>query len=57
MASPDTIAGAGRSDWMLMTAIHDALRCGLDQLLYTPASCPVWGNLRAACLPEDVGDE
>jgi hypothetical protein len=38
MASPDTIARTGRSDWTLMTAIHDALRRDLDQLIQTKAS-------------------
>jgi hypothetical protein len=38
MASPDTIARTGRSDWTLMTAIHDALRRDLNQLTHTTAS-------------------
>jgi Hemerythrin HHE cation binding domain len=38
MASPDTITRTGRSDWTLMTAIHDALRRDLDQLIHTKAS-------------------
>jgi hypothetical protein len=38
MASPDTIARTGRSDWTLMTAIHDALRRDLNQLIHTAAS-------------------
>jgi hypothetical protein len=38
MASPDTIARTGRSDWTLMTAIHDALRRDLNQLIHTKAS-------------------
>lgn len=38
MASPDTIARTGRSDWTLMTAIHDALRHDLNQLIHTTAS-------------------
>ena len=39
MASPDTLARTGRSDWTLMTAIHDALRRDLDQLIHTRATC------------------
>lgn len=38
MVSPDTLARTGRSDWTLMTAIHDALRRDLDQLIHTRAS-------------------
>ena len=38
MASPDTLARTGRPDWALMTAIHDALRRDLDQLIHTRAS-------------------
>jgi Hemerythrin HHE cation binding domain len=38
MASPDTLARTGRSDWTLMTAIHDALRRDLNQLIHTTAS-------------------
>lgn len=38
MASPDTIARTSRSDWALVTAIHDALRRDLDQLIHTKAS-------------------
>ncbi|HEY2577024.1 MAG TPA: hemerythrin domain-containing protein, partial [Streptosporangiaceae bacterium] len=38
MASPEIIARTGQCDWMLMTAIHDALRRDLDQLLQTTAS-------------------
>src|SRR5215468_10458164 len=37
MAAPPTIARPGRADWTLMTAIHDALRRDLDQLLHTTA--------------------
>ena len=37
MVSPDTISRAGRSDWTLMIAIHDALRRDLDELLHTTA--------------------
>jgi len=37
MASPQTIERNGRADWTLMTAIHDALRCDLDELLHTTA--------------------
>jgi Hemerythrin HHE cation binding domain len=35
---PHTIPLAGRADWALMTAIHDALRRDLDQLLHATAS-------------------
>jgi len=38
MASPSTIQRTGRPDWTLMTAIHDALRRDLDQLIHTTAS-------------------
>jgi len=38
MASPSAIRRNGRADWALMTAIHDALRRDLDQLLHTTAS-------------------
>ena len=38
MASPQTIERNGRADWTLMTAIHDALRRDLDELLHTTAS-------------------
>jgi hypothetical protein len=38
--SPQTMQLAGRADWTLMTAIHDALRRDLDQLLHTTASHP-----------------
>src|SRR5258708_30732581 len=38
MASPHTIQRSGRADWALMTAIHDALRRDLDQLLHPAAS-------------------
>jgi len=37
MASLPTIQRQGRSDWALMTAIHDALRRDLDELLHTTA--------------------
>jgi hypothetical protein len=37
MASPPAIARAGLSGWTLMTAIHNALRRDLDQLLNTGA--------------------
>jgi hypothetical protein len=43
MASPPVIARAGRSDWTLMTVIHDALRRDLNQLLRTGAR---WGVFR-----------
>jgi hypothetical protein len=35
MTSSHTIERSGRADWTLMTAIHDALRRDLDQLLHT----------------------
>jgi len=38
MALPRTIERNGRADWTLMTAIHDALRSDLDELLHTTAS-------------------
>jgi hypothetical protein len=38
MASPPAIQRNGRADWTLMSAIHDALRRNLDQLLHTTAS-------------------
>jgi len=38
MASSSTIQRSGRADWALMTAIHDALRHDLDELLHTTAS-------------------
>lgn len=37
MASSHTIQRGGRAGWTLMTAIHDALRRDLDQLLRTTA--------------------
>src|SRR5262249_36699813 len=37
MAAPQTVERSGRADWTLMTAIHDALHCDLDQLLHTTA--------------------
>ena len=37
MVSPDTISRAGRSDWTVMIAIHDALRRDLNELLHTTA--------------------
>ena len=37
MAPPHTTQLAGRADWALMTAIHDALRRDLDQLLHATA--------------------
>jgi len=39
MAPPHTMQLAGRADWALMIAIHDALRRDLDQLLH-PATRP-----------------
>jgi hypothetical protein len=44
MASPNTIQRNGRADWTLMTTIHAALRCDLDQLLHTTAGRTVPGR-------------
>ena len=38
MASPRTMQRSGQADWTLMTAIHDALRRDLDQLIHTTVS-------------------
>ena len=38
MAPPHTMRLADRADWALMTAVHDALRRDLDQLLHGTAS-------------------
>jgi MFS family permease len=38
MASPRTMQRRGQADWTLMTAIHDALRRDLDQLIHTTVS-------------------
>ena len=38
MAPPHIMPRADRADWALMTAIHEALRGDLDQLLHTTAS-------------------
>ena len=38
MSLPPTMQRTGRADWTLMTAIHEALRRDLDQLLNTTAS-------------------
>jgi hypothetical protein len=38
MSPPHTMRLAGRADWALMTAVHDALRRDLDQLLHGTAS-------------------
>ena len=50
MAPPPTMQLAGRADWALMIAIHDALRRDLDQLLHATAShAPAracWGTFR-----------
>jgi hypothetical protein len=43
MASPPAIARAGRSDWTLMTAIHDALR--RDTVMWRPCT-PGWPTTR-----------
>jgi hypothetical protein len=37
MVPPHTMQLAGRADWALMIAIHDALRRDLDQLLHPTA--------------------
>jgi len=37
MASSRTIERSGWADWTLMTAIHDALRRDLDELITTTA--------------------
>jgi hypothetical protein len=51
MAPPHTLQLAGRADWALMIAIHDALRRDLDQLLHTTASHASararWGTFRS----------
>ena len=38
MSPPHTMRLAGRADWALMTAVHDALRRDVDQLLHATAS-------------------
>src|SRR5947199_7910772 len=40
MASPHTMQRSGLAGWTLMTAIHDALRRDLDELLHGTASGP-----------------
>jgi hypothetical protein len=40
VAATPTIQLNGRSDWTLMTAIHDALRRDLDELVHTTVSRP-----------------
>jgi len=51
MTPPHTTQLAGRADWTLMTAVHDALRRDLDQLLHTTASHASararWGTFRS----------
>jgi hypothetical protein len=51
MAPPHTAQLAGRADWALMIAIHDALRRDLDQLLHGTASHASarvrWGAFRS----------
>jgi hypothetical protein len=51
MAPSHTMPLAGRADWALMTAIHDALRRDLDQLLHATASHASararWGTFRS----------
>jgi Hemerythrin HHE cation binding domain len=52
MAPPHTAQLADQADWALMTAIHDALRRDLDQLLHATAShAPPararWGTFRS----------
>ena len=65
MAPPHTLQLAGRADWALMIAIHDALRRDLDQLLHPATSRASararWGAFRGqvpagqtAGLPNDV---
>lgn len=51
MAPPHTAQLADQADWALMTAIHDALRRDLDQLLHGTASHASartrWGTFRS----------
>ena len=51
MAPPHTMQLAGRGDWALMIAIHDALRRDLDQLLHPATSHASararWGTFRS----------
>jgi hypothetical protein len=51
MASAHTMQLVGRADWVLMTAIHDALRRDLDRLLHGTASQAAaqarWATLRS----------
>jgi hypothetical protein len=51
MAPPHTTQLAGRADWALMIAIHDALRRDLDQLLHPTArhasARARWGTFRS----------
>jgi len=51
MAPPHTLQLAGRADWALMIAVHDALRRDLDQLLHPAASHASararWGTFRS----------
>ena len=50
MSPPHTMRLADRADWVLMTAVHDALRRDLDQLLHGTASHASartrWGTFR-----------
>ena len=50
MAPPRTSQRAAQPGWTMMTAIHDALRRDLDQLIHTTASRPTarvrWGVFR-----------
>jgi hypothetical protein len=50
MAPPHTLQLAGRADWALMIAIHDALRRDLDQVLHATAGHASararWGTFR-----------
>ena len=50
MAPPHTMQFAGRADWALMIAIHDALRRDLDKLLHPATSHASararWGTFR-----------
>jgi hypothetical protein len=51
MAPPHAMQLAGRADWALMIAIHDALRRDLNQLLHATASQASararWGTFRS----------
>jgi hypothetical protein len=53
MASSRTIERSGRPDWTLMTAIHDALRRDLDELITTTASSCSQGRRTRCAHPPD----